>query len=229
MTDPTPTEVPADVVDPPGAAPGGGGGRAWSMSSRPRWLVPVIIVAAVLLVIVARLIGSYNGLVDKDTEADRAFADLDVVLQRRADLIPNIVATAKAALTQEQEIFGELARARANYAGASSQDEKLAAGQQVEGALGRLLVIVENYPQLQSNQNLRDVMVELEGTENRVAQARRQYNEVITDYNRTIRRFPRSLLAGIFGFDKRTLFAVSEPTDRDAPQVDFGSTTTTGG
>src|SRR3954471_3228059 len=118
------------------------------MNSRPRWLVPVIVVAAVLLLIVAPLVGSYHGLVDKDTAADQSFADLDAQLQRRVDLIPNIVATAKAALTQEQQIFGELARARANYAGASSQSEKVQAGQQVETSLGRLLVIVENYPQL---------------------------------------------------------------------------------
>lgn len=199
------------------------------MNSRPRWLVPVIVVVAVLLVIVLPLVGSYNGLVDKDTKADQAFADLDVQLQRRVDLIPNIVATAKAALNQEQQIFGELARARQNYAGASSQDEKVQAGQQVESALGRLLVIVENYPQLQSNKTLQDVMTQLEGTENRVSQARRVYNETITDYNRSIRRFPRSIFAGIFGFDKRPLFAVADASDREAPTVDFGSTTTTTG
>jgi LemA protein len=197
------------------------------MNSRPRWLIPVAVVVGIVLLIVLPLIGSYNGLVNKDSDADRAFADLDVQLQRRVDLIPNIVATAKAQLTQEQEIFGELARARASYGGAQTQNEKVAAGQQVEGALGRLLVIVENYPQLQSSQTLRDVMTQLEGTENRVGQARRVYNETITDYNKTIRRFPRSLLAGMFGFDKRLLFAVSDPADRDAPTVDFGSSTTT--
>lgn len=200
-----------------------------AMNSRPRWLVPVAVLAGVVLLIVLPLIGSYNGLVNKDSDADRAFSDLDAELQRRSDLIPNIVATAKAQLTQEQEIFGELARARANYAGAQSQDEKLAAGQQVEGALGRLLVIVENYPQLQSNKTLQDVMTSLEGSENRVTQARRVYNEVITEYNKSIRRFPRSILAGMFGFDKRVLFTVTEPSDRNAPTVDFGSTTTTTG
>jgi LemA protein len=179
-------------------------------------------------VVVLPLVGSYNGLVDKDTAADQSFADLDVQLQRRVDLIPNIVATAKAELTQEQTIFGELAKARANYAGAGSTNEKVQAGQQVESALGRLLVIVENYPTLQSNKTLQDVMTTLENTENRVSQARRVYNEKITDYDRTIRRFPRSLLAGIFGFDKRPLFA-AQPADRSAPTVDFGSTTTTTG
>ena len=191
------------------------------MNARPRWLIPVAILVGVALVVVVPLVGSYNSLVDKDASVDQSFADLDAQLQRRVDLIPNIVRTAQAALEQEREIFGELARARANYAGASSQDERLAAGQQVESALGRLLVIVENYPTLQSNENLRDVQVQLEGTENRVAQARRQYNEVTTDYNRSVRRFPRSIIAGLFGFDRRTLFTVEEPSDREAPEVDF--------
>lgn len=191
------------------------------MNSRPKWLIPVAVVVGIVLVVVLPLIASYNGLVDKETEVDRVFADLDAQLQRRADLIPNIVRTAQAALDQEQEIFGELARARANYAGASTPDERLEAGGQVESALGRLLVIVENYPTLQSNQNLLAVQDQLEGTENRVAQSRREYNEVTTEYNRSIRRFPRSILAGIFGFDKRTLFAVEEPGDREAPEVDF--------
>jgi LemA protein len=199
------------------------------MNPRPRWLVPVVVVAAILLVIVAPLVSAYNGLVDRDTKADQTFADLDVVLQRRYDLIPNIVSTARAALNQEQAVFGELARARTQYGAASNPDAKVQAGQQVESALGRLLVVVENYPQLQSNQTLRDVITQLEGTENRVAQARRQYNGAITEYNRAVRRFPRSIVAALFGFDKRPLFRVETTVARTAPQVDFGSTTTTTG
>jgi LemA protein len=196
------------------------------MNSRPRWLIPVAVVVGVLLLIVLPLIGMYNGLVDKDTSADKAFADLDGQLQRRADLIPNLVSTARAALEQEQEVFGELARARSNYAGASSEEEKLEANEQITSGLSRLLVIVENYPTLQSNQNLLALQDQLEGTENRIAVARGDYNEVITDYNRSIRRFPRSIFAGMFGFDKRPLFE-ADPEDRDVPTVDFGSTTTT--
>ena len=100
------------------------------------------------------------------------------------------------------------------------------AANQQSAALSRLLVIVENYPQLQSNENIRDLQVQLEGTENRIAQSRREYNAVITDYNRTIRRFPRSIFAGIFGFDKRPLFN-AQPADRDAPTVDLDVTTST--
>ena len=196
------------------------------MNSRPRWLIPVAVIGAIVLLIVLPLIGSYNGLVDKDTAADQSFADLDAQLQRRADLIPNAVAAVRAALQQEQTVFGELARARANYSGAGSDEERLSAGEEMGSALGRLLVIVENYPQLQSNENIRDLQVQLEGTENRIAQSRREYNAVITDYNRTIRRFPRSIFAGIFGFDKRPLFN-AQPADRDAPTVDLDVTTST--
>ena len=196
------------------------------MNSRPRWLIPVAVIGAIVLLIVLPLIGSYNGLVDKDTAADQSFADLDAQLQRRADLIPNAVAAVRAALQQEQAVFGELARARANYSGAGSDEERLAAGEEMGSALGRLLVVVENYPQLQSNENIRDLQVQLEGTENRIAQSRREYNAVITDYNRTIRRFPRSIFAGIFGFDKRPLFN-AQPADRDVPTVDLDVTTST--
>jgi LemA protein len=192
------------------------------MNSRPRWLVPVLAVVAVIVVLIVPLVGSYNGLVDKETAVDQSFADLDAVLQRRADLIPNLSAAVEAALDQEQEVFGELARARANYAGATSEEDRLEASGQLEAGLGRLLVIVENYPQLQSNQQISDLMVQLEGTENRVAQGRRDYNGVVTDYNRSIRRFPRSIFAGLFGFEKRVLFE-AEPADREAPQVDLGN------
>jgi LemA protein len=199
------------------------------MNSRPRWLVPVVVVVAILLVIVLPVVSSRNRLVDKDTAVDQAFGDLDVQLQRRIDLIPNLVATAKQAQIQEQKVYGDLAAARQNYAGAGSQDERVQAGQQAESALGRLLAIVEAYPQLNSNQNLRDLANELSGTENRLAQARRQYNEAVTDYNRSVRRFPATLVAGIFGFDTRPLFTATAGAN-EVPQVDFGgSTTTTGG
>jgi LemA protein len=195
------------------------------MNPRPRWLVPGII-GAVVLVLLFAVIGSYNGLVDKEENVDRAFAGIDTELQRRSDLIPNAVATVKAALQQELDVFGELARARQNYAGATSQDEKLEAGAEIESGLARLLVIVENYPQLQSNQNLLALQNTLEGSENRIVQARRSYNEDVTEYNKAVRRFPRSIFAGIFGFDRRDLFE-AVPADRDVPDVDLDTSTTT--
>jgi len=195
------------------------------MNPRPRWLVPAII-GAVVVVLLLSVIGGYNGLVNKDEDTDQAFASIDAELQRRADLIPNATATVRAALQQEQTVFGDLAKARAAYNGASSDEDKLAAGAQIESGLSRLLVIVENYPQLQSNQNLLALQDQLEGTENRIVQARRVYNEKVTDYNKSVRRFPRSMLAGIFGFDQRPVFEAS-PADREVPTVDLGSSTTT--
>jgi LemA protein len=198
----------------------------------PRWLVPLIVVGLVLVLVVLPLTASYNGLVDRESEVDRSFADLDAQLQRRYDLIPGLVEAVRAALRQEQEVFGEIAEARTRYAG-SSGDERVEAANDVESALGRLLVVVESYPQLQSNQTIRDFQVQLEGTENRIAQARRDYNGVVTDYNRSVRRFPRSIVAGLFGFDRRPLFeAVEEadvppPIDLEVTQPDGGATPTT--
>ena len=201
------------------------------MATRSRaWLVPVGIVVGVIVLLVAVLASSYNGMVNREAAVDRAFADLDAQLQRRNDLIPNAVNAVRGALNQEQAVFGELARARAAYAGARTPEDKIAAGNQVEAGFGRLLAIVENFPQLRSNENIRDLQVQLEGTENRIAQARRDYNGEVTSYNASIRRFPRSLVAGLFGFDNKPLFE-ADPGSRTAPTVDLGNnpgaTTTT--
>jgi LemA protein len=195
-------------------------------SSRPRWLVPVAIVVGLLLFIVVPVIASYNGLVNKESSVDQSFADLDAQLQRRNDLIPNLVNAVRGALNQEQAVFGELARARQAYAGARSPAEKIGASNQIDAGIGRLLAIVENFPQLRSSENIRDLQVQLEGTENRIAQSRRDYNGVVTDYNASIRRFPRSIMAGTFGFDKKPLFEAA-PEARQNPTVDLGNTTTT--
>lgn len=175
-----------------------------------------------LLLIVLPIIGVYNGLVGQEASVDQAFADLDSQLQRRNDLIPNLVGAVRGALNQEQAVFGEIARARTRYGGANTIDEKARAAGEVESALARLLVIVENNPVLRSNDNIRDLQVQLEGTENRVAQARRDYNQVTTEYNVTVRQFPRNVLAGAFGFDRKPLFE-AEPESRDAPSVDLES------
>jgi LemA protein len=189
-------------------------------------LIPALVSVGVVVVLVIVLAASYNGLVDKDTEVDRSFADLDAQLQRRNDLIPNLVGAVRGVLGQEQAVFGELARARTQYAGATSDDQRVAAANDISAGLGRLLAIVEAYPQLRSSENVQDLQIQLEGTENRIAQARRDYNATTTDYNRSIRRFPRSLIAGVFGFDKRTLFhAVSGATT--PPTVDLGGPSST--
>ena len=199
--------------------------RSDSSGRRVGCLVPGLIAAGLVVVVVLLLAGSYNGLVNKDTEVDRSFADLDAQLQRRNDLIPNLVGAVKGILGQEQAVFGELARARTRYSGATSDSERIAAANDVSAGLGRLLVIVEAYPQLQSAQNVRDLQIQLEGTENRIAQGRREYNRVTTDYNRSVRQFPRSVVEGAFGFDRRPLFQ-AVPGATTPPTVDFGTTST---
>ena len=189
------------------------------MSNR-KWLIPVIVVGVILLLIVFPLVGAYNDLVAKEAGVDQSFADLDAQYQRRADLIPNLSAAVKAALRQEQAVFGDIADARTRYAGANTPEEKNAAAGQMESALARLLVIVEQYPDLRSNENIRDLMTQVEGTENRVAQSRRDYNQTVTAYNVNVRRFPRNLIAGLFGFDAKPLFE-AEPEDREAPDVEL--------
>lgn len=187
------------------------------MTKKQKQIIGAVAAAVVILLM---FITSYNGLVNKETRVDQTSADLEVQLQRRFDLIPNLVSAVQGAMAQEKDIFTQLAEARSNYAGASSSDDRIAAAGQLESALSRLLVIVENYPELTSLQNVRDLQVQLEGTENRVAQARRDYNEATTSFNRAVRAFPRSIVAGLFGFDKRELFTAVDGADT-VPTVDL--------
>ena len=188
--------------------------------SLPKWAIPLGIALGILLLIVVSLISSRNRLVDKDEAVNQQYGQVDVQLQRRFDLIPNLVNATQAVLTQEQKVFGDIANARTKYGSAQSADEKAEASNELQSSLSRLLVIVENYPQLQSNQTVQNLMTGLEGTENRIAQERRTYNEVVTDYNRSIRRFPTSIVAGMSGFDRRPLL-VTPTESREAPKVDL--------
>ena len=188
--------------------------------SKNKWFAPVAITVGIVVLIVIVFTSSYNGLVNRELKVDQSAADLDVQLQRRFDLIPNLVKSVEGALEQEREIIGKVTEARTKYASAGTGDERVAAAGELEGALSRLLVVVESYPQVASLQNVRDLQVQLEGTENRVAQARRSYNETVTDFNRAVRRFPRSIVAALFGFDKRTLFEAAAGADV-APTVDL--------
>src|SRR6266481_3074582 len=158
-----------------------------------------LIVLAVLLII-ALMVGSWfigirNQMAIKREAVNAAWAQVDVVLQRRADLIPNLVETVKGFAAQEQTVFGDIAKARSALLGAHSPTDKIAANGQLDSALGRLLVVVENYPQLKSNENFLRLQDELAGTENRIAVERRRYNETVQDYNTFIALFPNSLVA----------------------------------
>lgn len=177
-------------------------------------------VLGVIVLFIVSIVGAYNGLVDRETRVDQSVADLEVQLQRRFDLIPNLVSAVEGALEQERDIIDSVTEARTRYAGATSSNDRLDAAANLEGALSRLLVVVENYPQVASLQNVRDLQVQLEGTENRVAQARRTYNESASEFNRSIRRFPRAIVASMFGFEKRDLFEAQSGADQ-APDVDL--------
>jgi LemA protein len=160
-------------------------------------------------------------MVVKREAVNAAWAQVDVVLQRRADLIPNLVETVKGIAVQEQIVFGDIAKARSALLGAHTPAEKIAANGQLDSALGRLLVVVENYPQLKSNENFLRLQDELAGTENRIAVERRRYNEAVQDYNTFIALFPNSLVASFSGFARNDAYFKTEEGARQAPKVNF--------
>ena len=184
-------------------------------------LLPLWITLGVLALIALVIGSSYNGLVRSSNEVDAQWKQVGVQYQRRLDLIPNLVATAKGAQIQEQKVFSDIAAARANYAGARTQENQVQAANQLEGSLARLLVITENYPDLKSNENLLRVQDELAGTENRVAVERRRYNDVVKSFNTSTQLFPRSIVASLFNFHAKPYFEAAAGADQ-APKVDFG-------
>lgn len=180
-----------------------------------------ILIIVGVLVLIALYVGmSYNGLVTANEKADAQWATVETQYQRRFDLIPNLVNSVKGILTQEQTVFQNIADARTKYAGATTPDAKAEAASEVETSLGRLLVIVENYPDLKSSANMQDLMSQLEGSENRISVERTRFNEVIRDYNLSIKRVPKSIVASIFGFEERAYFESAEGTEV-APAVEF--------
>lgn len=181
----------------------------------------VLLVILVLIgIFVLSIFGSYNSLVSLDEDVNTQWANVESKLQRRYDLIPNLVESVKGAMKQEQEVFKAIADARAKLAGAGSTSEKVEASNELEGALSRLLVVVESYPELKSNQNVTALMDELAGTENRISTERDRYNEVVREYNRTIRSFPKNIMAGMFGFEQRPYFEAT-PGAENAQKINF--------
>jgi LemA protein len=181
---------------------------------------PWLILGAIVLVLALSLVGFYNNLITKTQAVDNQWAQVETQYQRRFDLIPNLVSSVEGIMEQEQEVFGLIAEARTRYSGAQTVDEKAAAATQVESALGRLLVVLENYPQLRSSENVSQLMDELAGTENRIAVERRRYNDLVRDYNVTIKKFPANLIAGMFGFSDRAYFEAVEGAEV-APEVEI--------
>lgn len=183
----------------------------------------IILGVLVLLVLLVggQFVGVRNDLVVQKNAIDGAFAQVDVVLQRRADLIPNLVETVKGFASQEKEVIASVANARAALGGARTPQEKITANGQLDGALSRLLVVVENYPQLKSDANFIRLQDELAGTENRIAVERRKYNEAVQKYNTSIELFPNNIAASIFGFQRNDAYFKTDPASRQAPKVDF--------
>ena len=186
----------------------------------------VALVVLAILLVIGLLVGSSfvsrrNQMAIKREAVNSAWSQVDVVLQRRADLIPNLVETVKGFAAQEVTVFGDIAKARSALLSASTPADKIAANQRLDSALGRLLVVVENYPQLKSNENFLRLQDELAGTENRIAVERRRYNETIQDYNTYISLFPNSLVAGLSGFARNDAYFKADEGARQVPKVNF--------
>jgi len=179
----------------------------------------VVILLIVVMVIVA--ISSYNGLVVKREEVDTQYANLDTVLQRRADLIPNLVNTVKGFVSHEENIIKEITDARAKLTNSSNVSEQAEANAELTEKINALMVVVENYPDLKASTNFTQLSDELAGTENRISTARMDYNNAVKEYNTSIKKFPTSTFANMFGFEAATYFEATEK-GREVPVVDFG-------
>ncbi|AEE97058.1 LemA family protein [Mahella australiensis 50-1 BON] len=179
-----------------------------------------IVIIAVILILAIVLISSYNNLVNMEENVNSNWSQVDNMLQRRADLIPNLVETVKGYAAHEQAVFDSVNQARESLLAAQTAGEAAQADQALNSALGRLLAIAENYPELKANQNFIALQDELAGTENRIAVSRRDYNNAAQQYNAAIRRFPTNIIAGLFGFEQKEYFQAEEGAQK-APQVDF--------
>ena len=182
-------------------------------------------VIGVLVVVVLMVFGSYvsakNQMVAKDQNVKAAWSEVDVQLERRADLIPNLVETVKGFTKEESTVFGDIANARAGMLNAQGPQAKIAANGQLDSAIGRLLLLTENYPQLRSSEQFMRLQDELAGTENRIGVARKRYNDAIQDYNTFILQFPNNIWAGMAGFKENTAYFTASPAARTTPSVKF--------
>lgn len=180
----------------------------------------IIVILIVCIILLLAVISSYNGIISKDEEVDNALSAIDTQLQRRADLIPNLVSTVKGYIQHEEEMIQLVTDAREQLASATTITEKAEANDELTSALNNLMLIVENYPDLESSENFIQLSDELAGTENRIATARRDYNEAVKEYNSTIKKFPTNLMANIFGYETKEYFEASEES-QEVPNVQF--------
>ena len=184
-------------------------------------IVLVVVVVFAALLVFGSYVSAKNQMVAKNESVKASWSQVDVVLQRRADLIPNLVATVKGYATHEETVFGDIANARAGLLNARDPQSKIQANGQLDGALGRLLALSENYPDLKSNQNFMSLQDQLEGSENRIAVERNRYNRTLQDYNTFIQQFPNSIWAGMAGFKVNDAYFEASPASKVAPVVKF--------
>ena len=187
------------------------------------WVILGIL--AVLVLAALMVFGSYvsarNQMVSYDQNVKASWSEVDVQMQRRADLIPNLVSTVKGFTKEESTVFGDIANARAGMLNAQGPAAKIAANNQLDGALGRLLLLTENYPQLRSSDQFMRLQDELSGTENRISVARKRYNDALQDYNTFVLQFPNSIWAGMAGFQKNDAYFTASPASQAVPAVSF--------
>ena len=186
-------------------------------------IVVIVIIGFLALIFFGQYVSTRNTLVSKNEAVKSAWSQVDIVLQRRADLIPNLVETVKGYAQQEQTVFGDIAKARSALLSAGSPQEKINANNQLDGALGRLLLVVENYPNLKSNENFLRLQDELAGTENRIAVERKRYNDTLQDYNTYVQQFPNNIFASWAGFKSNDAYFTASEGSRQAPKVNFSS------
>ena len=189
-----------------------------NMKTRFNRLIVLVLIA---LSAFGQYVGVRNTLVTKNEAVKAAWSQVDIVLQRRADLIPNLVETVKGIAQQEQTVFGDIAKARSALLSAGTPADKIAANGQLDGAIGRLLAVVENYPQLKSNENFLRLQDELAGTENRIAVERKRYNDTLQDYNTYVQTFPNNIYAGWAGFKPNEAYFAASEESRQVPKVNF--------
>lgn len=188
------------------------------MKNNTKIIIGVLV--AVVIAIGATLGASYNKIASLETDVETQFANIESKLQRRYDLIPNLVSTLKGAMQHEEDVFTAIADARAAMSGANTVNGKIEASNQMESALSRLMVVSERYPEISTNKQTQSLMDELSGTENRISVERDRFNQLVGEYNKTIRRFPTNLVAGMFGFEKISAFEAVKGAET-APTVDF--------
>lgn len=190
------------------------------MNQKGNALVVILVVVGIIALVGVTLASSYNSFVKLSQAVDAQYAVIESKLQRRYDLIPNLAETVKGHMAHEQEVFGQIAEARAKMSGGATTDERLEGMNQMEGALARLLVVMENYPQLKAQESVSKLMDELSGTENRISVERDGYNAVVQKYNTRIKSFPAVLMASMFGYQERPYFKAN-PNAGEAPKISF--------